>query len=64
MNRTTEGIIWVAMVICLAVAVVLFVRGSTGQAAVFGCVTVVLAIAGGSTRHRASGSRGSQTPGS
>jgi predicted cobalt transporter CbtA len=63
-NRTMEGIVWVAMVICLAVAIALIVRGSTGQAVVFGCVAVVLAIAGGSTRRRASGSRGPQTPSS
>jgi hypothetical protein len=64
MNRTTEGIIWVALVICLVVAVFLFVRGSMSQAAVFGCVTIVLAIVGGSVRHRDSGSRGPRAPGS
>lgn len=52
MNRAVESAVWVAMLLCLGVAVVLYVRDSGSQAAVMGCVALVLAIIGASGRRR------------
>lgn len=50
MNRVIDSVVWVAMLLCLGVAVVLFVRDGQGQAVTMGCVALVLALIGASRR--------------
>ena len=50
----TKGIIWVALVICAAAALIVLVfQDRPGTALALGCVALVLAIIGVSGRNRA-----------
>jgi hypothetical protein len=51
-NRAVESAVWVATLLCLGVAVMLYVRDSGSQAAVMGCVALVFAIIGVSGRRQ------------
>jgi hypothetical protein len=51
-NKVIDSVVWVAALLCLGVAVALFVfvQDGRGQAATMGCVALVLAIIGASRR--------------